>query len=274
MTTGSAAAPTNDPRVAAALARNDAYLHDFVEAHNLCPWARYCRETGHLHRRVVLVAGGLQATPAWSAAVAAADAAVLEAESAPPASLEVGLLIFPALDEALSTGAAAAERWTAFCGAVRAATEARHGKREPPFFCVPFHPDFPEDLATPARAVRFMRRSPDPTLQLVRRSLLREIRGRTPDTLVVDPTKLSDAELQALQVPESVSDRIARVDLETVKSLGVEEARLILDAARRLGRGTSIELVVPVDSGPVGPVDLAASGGEPSEGPVPLGHLQ
>ncbi len=236
MTTASEAAPTADPRTTAALARNDAYLHDFVEALNLCPWARYCRETGHLHRQVVLTAGGVQGTVAWDEAVRAAEAAVLAAESVPAASLEVGLLIFPALDEALATGAAAAERWTAFCGAVRAATEARHGKREPPFFCVPFHPDFPEDLATPARAVRFMRKSPDPTLQLVRRALLREIRGRTPDTLVVDPAKLTDEELQKLQVPESVSDRIARVDLETVKSFGVEEARLILAGTRGLLR--------------------------------------
>ena len=236
MTTGPAAAPTVDPRATAALARNDAYLHNFVEGHNLCPWARHCREGGRLHRQVVLVTGGLQSTPAWDAAVAAADAAVLAAERVRAPDLEVGLLIFPALVEGLSAGRAAAERWTAFCGAVRAATEARHAATEPPFFCVPFHPDFPEDLATPARAVRFMRKSPDPTLQLVRRALLREIRGRTPDTLVVDPTKLSDEELQRLHVPESISDRIARVGLETIKGLGVEEARIILEGARRMGR--------------------------------------
>jgi hypothetical protein len=236
MKTPSQATAGADPRVAAALARNDAYLHDFVEAHGICPWAKHCRETGRLLRQVLLAPGGLPGTPAWDEAVALADAAVLRAEQVPEQELEVGLVIFAAACDSLGVGSAAAERWGSFCSAVRAATERRHGEAEPPFFCVPFHPDFPEDLATPARAVRFMRRSPDPTLQLVRRKLLREIRGRTTDTLVVDPSRLSFEELQALAPPESISDRIARSDLETVKALGVEEARLILERARKLGR--------------------------------------
>ena len=81
--------------------------------------------------------------------------------------------------------------------------------------------------------MRFLRRSPDPTLQLVRRSLLREVRGRSPDTLVVDPAKLTDAELARLEVPESVSDRIARGGLETLRREGAEKARAMLDELRR-----------------------------------------
>ena len=231
MTTGGASAA--DPRVATALLRNDRYLREFVEAWNLCPWARFCREGGKLHRRVLLAAGGAPGSPEFLSAAHEVDAAIAAVEALPPDSVEVGLLILPALAPALALGPEGSLRFEQLCTAVRAATDARHAQREPPFFCVPFHPDFPEDLATPARAVRFLRRSPDPTLQLVRRSLLREVRGRSPDTLVVDPAKLTDAELARLEVPESVSDRIARGGLETLRREGAEKARAMLDELRR-----------------------------------------
>ena len=38
---------------AGALARNDRYLREFVEALELCPFARKCRESGRLARRVL-----------------------------------------------------------------------------------------------------------------------------------------------------------------------------------------------------------------------------
>ena len=219
--------------MAAALARSDRYLREFVEAWNLCPWARFCREAGKLHRKVLLVQGGEPGSAAFQAAALEVDAAIAAVEALPQGTVEVGLLILPALEPSLTLGTEGALRFERLCNAVRAATDARHTQREPPFFCVPFHPDFPEDLATPARAVRFIRRSPDPTLQLVRRSLLREVRGRTPDTLVVDPSKLTNEQLAALEVPESVSDRIARTDLETLKHEGVERARALLEGFRR-----------------------------------------
>jgi hypothetical protein len=220
-----------DPRVAAALARSDRYLVEFVEQLALCPWARSCREGGRLQRRVLLVPGGAPGSAELHAAVLAADAAVAAVEALPPDSVEVALLIFPALVPALAGGAEAPLAFERFCNAVRAATLARL-QREPPFFCVPFHPDFPEDLATPARAVRFIRRSPDPTLQLVRASVLHAVRGPASDKLVVDPARLTAAQLASLQPPESVSDRIARVDLEALRTAGVEGLRALLGRIR------------------------------------------
>jgi hypothetical protein len=43
-----------------------------------------------------------------------------------------------------------------------------------------FHPDAPLDLATPARLVPFLRRSPDPMLQLVPLVLLDSVRAPPP----------------------------------------------------------------------------------------------
>src|SRR5438067_12097453 len=49
------AAPIGAENLArAALARNDRYLREFVEALNLCPFAKRCREEGRLVRRVIL----------------------------------------------------------------------------------------------------------------------------------------------------------------------------------------------------------------------------
>ena len=64
-----------DRRVAAALARNDRYVREFVEALNLCPYAKRTRETGKLKREVLLDAGGAPDTPGFAAAVASLDAA-------------------------------------------------------------------------------------------------------------------------------------------------------------------------------------------------------
>ena len=36
-----------------ALARNDRYLREFVEALRMCPYAQACRESGKLQRRVL-----------------------------------------------------------------------------------------------------------------------------------------------------------------------------------------------------------------------------
>ena len=47
-----------DPRVADALERNDRYVREFVEAFNLCPYAKRTREAGRLQRIVLLEDAG------------------------------------------------------------------------------------------------------------------------------------------------------------------------------------------------------------------------
>lgn len=201
--------PEDAELIAAALARNDRYLREIVEALELCPFARRCRESGGLARRVLLQAS---ADPEPLRAH-------LEELSGPAfAHVEVALLLFPRMIVTPS-------------GLERFAADVRRVAEEvatpPVFYLVAFHPDGPEDTSTPHRLVPFLRRSPDPTLQLVRASLLDRVRGPDcEDTIYVDPATFDPAALGAPR--KSVSTRIAEANWETVRRVGVEAMRRLL----------------------------------------------
>ena len=202
-------------RSAAALERNELYVREFVESLGLCPYARRCRDAGRLQRTVLLEKGGEPLSTGFDRAVSAVDAAVARFEAMPADSIEVALIILPALVPALAQGREGARAFERLVAMVRERAQARHGTAATPFYCVVFHPDFAEDFASEHRAVRFIRRSPDPTVQLVRASVLNAVRG-------VDPR----------QQPESVSDRIARANLTRLKEHGIERLRDLLAAIR------------------------------------------
>jgi hypothetical protein len=199
----------------AALARNDRYLREFVEALHLCPFAKRCREDGKLHRRVLLPQDD-------------ALAAVQEIEALPPESVEVALLIFP---ETRTGSEAAAREFEAFGAQIRETMFAAHFSG-PPFYLVAFHPDLPRDLGDAHRAVPFIRRSPDPTLQLVRASVLQAVRGDNDGERYVDPSTLTLEQLLALTIPISTSDRIAEANLESVTSAGPDRLESLLASLR------------------------------------------
>src|SRR6267378_1658968 len=158
---------------AAALARNDRYLREFVEALELCPFARKCRESGRLARRVLRGERPAEATAA----------AVRELELTSEEQVEVALLIYPEFAGDLRA-------FEEFCREVRAALRL--------FYCVAFHPGLPIDLSDENRAVSFLRRSPDPTLQLVRITTLDRVRsGRPSGSTYLDPSRLSPDDLRS-----------------------------------------------------------------------------
>lgn len=241
-------ADTDDTRIAAALERNDRYVREFVEAYNLCPYAKRCRETGKLHRTVLLDQGGAPGTAGFAAAVDSLSAAIARFERMPPESIEVGLVLLPALVPALAEGVAGARAFEQLVGAARARIQARPDAGAPDgdtmqggtlFYCVPFHPHFAEDLGDAHRAVRFIRRSPDPTLQLVNASVLRAARGAGPGgERHVDITGLSAAELMVITAPVSLSDGIARANWRTVIEAGPDRLRALLAAFREKGPGS------------------------------------
>ena len=178
---------------ATALARSDRYLREFVEALDLCPFARRCRESGRLARQVLRGERPAEATAA----------AVRELERTSEEQVEVALLIYPEFAGDLS-------RFEEFRDEVRRSVRL--------FYCVAFHPALPMDLSDANRAVAFLRRSPDPTLQLVRIATLDRIRsGRPAGSVYLDPTKLSADELRSLQPALSVSEQIARANLRTLQ---------------------------------------------------------
>jgi len=129
------------------------YLVEVVERHELCPWARGARERGEL---AIGVLWGAPAVDAWVAEAARLLAA--------PAA-RVAMVVAPEL---------AIER--AALGGIRDAVAARI----PSAGVAEFHPDAALDLATAARLVPFLRRSPDPLLQLVPLALIDAVRAAAP----------------------------------------------------------------------------------------------
>ena len=200
-----------------ALARNDRYLHEFVEALRLCPYARPCRESGKLHRRVL-----------WSRDDALP--AIREIEALPEQDVEVALLIFPSEP---ASGEPSARDFAAFCGGLRERMFGAHGG-DAPFYCVAFHPDLPRDLLDANRAVHFIRRSPDATLQLVRASVLRAVRGESGGgSRYVDTSKLSLEEAMALASPLNLAERIAQANFASLQREGADRLEALLSSFRR-----------------------------------------
>ncbi|HEX4418330.1 MAG TPA: hypothetical protein VH165_10550 [Kofleriaceae bacterium] len=136
------------------------YLVEVVERHELCPWARGARERGELAIGIVWgtpgVPGGSDPLDAW----------LVEAERtlAMP-SVAVAMVVAPELAISRTELGALRDRLAA---------------RLPAAGIAEFHPEAALDLATPARLVPFLRRSPDPMLQLVPLALLDAVRAAPP----------------------------------------------------------------------------------------------
>jgi hypothetical protein len=210
------------PRAAsarAALERNDRYIREFVEALHLCPYAKRCREGGKLLRRVL-----------FTQELEEVLAEVRSIEALPPDSVEVALLIFP---DAPATGLESARDFDELAANLRnRILDANEGNAA--FYCVAFHPDLPRDLLDAHRAVQFIRRSPDPTIQLVRASVLKAVRGSDDGgTRIVDTSKLTLEELMAISSPLSLADRIAEANLTALEREGPDRVGAQLAAFRR-----------------------------------------
>lgn len=138
------------PRRAEVIRVFERYLTEVVERYDFCPWARLSREGGELAVEVV-----------WGTPTVATWVAACQELLARPAT-RVAMVIAPELE---------------------IGPNALHGLRAEVAACVPtagvadFHPDATIDLTTPARLVPFIRRSPDPLLQLVPFALLDQVRA-------------------------------------------------------------------------------------------------
>ena len=140
-------------RTAEVLRILDRYLIEVVERYELCPWARAARLGGEVAAAVVW---GAPADDAW---VAAAGALLARP------GVRVAMVVAPEL---------------AIAPAGLRAVRDRVAARLPHAGVADFHPDAALDLATPARLVPFLRRAPDPLLQLVPLALLDGVRAAPP----------------------------------------------------------------------------------------------
>jgi hypothetical protein len=190
------------------------YRVEIVEKCGLCPWAERARVDDRVGERVLLQTDGASIDPSVDAiADLAADPRVL-----------VAFLIYPRLPLSRSG-------FEAFTGRVRVADAARHALGEIPFVMAAFHPEAEPDLAGAERLIPFLRRSPDPTLQLLRTTEVERVRSGSPQG-----TQFYDASLHEgsfTESPPPLRERIARANLATAQRMGIDELTRRLDAIRR-----------------------------------------
>lgn len=207
---------TDQERIREALRVNQRYMIEIVERYNLCPWAERARREGRVERRVLL-----DRTPNVDAALASVG------EIAGVANAQIGLLIFARLDiDSLG--------FEHFVSRVRDADAERHGLGQIPFAMAAFHPDARVDVTDPERLVPFLRRTPDPTIQLVRLSVLERVRGRSPQGTSFVDVRSIEAQAEFLASDEiDLRDRIANANLETVLAVGTEIVKRAFDDIRQ-----------------------------------------
>ncbi|MGC4086474.1 MAG: DUF1415 family protein [Polyangiaceae bacterium] len=192
-----------DERTREVLRIYERYAREVVERFDFCPWAARARRTAEA-RPIVIFQDNLSD---FSASLAAIDTLVSEPR------VSVGLLIYP-----LVTGGRL--DFEHFVRRLRQADSERHQPGQVPFAMAAFHPHAAPDLSDPDRLVPFVRRSPDPTIQLVRREALESVRGDvTSGTALVEVWMLSPEGLAAPE-KEGVRERIAQNNLETVVEHG------------------------------------------------------
>lgn len=193
------------------------YQTEFVEALNLCPWARRASSEGQVDVQVALQQQ-LDMAP------------VLTAISALTADhrTEIGLLLFPRLDVTREQF----ERWVS---QIVTADGLRMDLRSPAFALAAFHPQAKADTSQAERLVPFVRRTPDPTIQLVRISALERVRkGDIGGTHYFDLNAF-DMSVPATMIAllggsqESLRERISNVNLKALERFGMQRASDLLD---------------------------------------------
>jgi hypothetical protein len=162
---------------------------EVVEGFDVCPYARGARGDGTAVREVMLQR---DADPAPTLAL-------IDRLEADRRNLDVVQVIYPLLD-------VTPRQFEHFNAAIRQADAARR-KQRAVFVHATFHPDYGLDTRSPDALVSFLRRSPDPMIQLVRYSTIEDVRGPSPRKLVVDLASFDLRDLDKLKV-RNVSQRI------------------------------------------------------------------
>ena len=179
-----------------ALRLHERYLVEFVERFGLCPWARAAREGGRTRRHVVTT---VSCEPS--------DLQPLLARWRADPQVEVAFVIRPLWNE----GRTAFEGWAESVAALL----------DNDFVVAPFYP------GAQRGSVRFLRQTPDPTVQLVRTRRLAALRAKEPSHYA-DIFELPVRELfpgSTTKRPESVYETNERV----IAREGRAEMQSILD---------------------------------------------
>ena len=200
-----------DPREAVVRRVLDRYLVEIVEAYELCPWARAARAGGELAVAVVWQ------QPALDEWVAAAERLLAAPRT------RVAMIVAP--------------EWSGSPAELRALRD-RVAARVATAGVADFFPEAAFDLATPARLVPFLRRSPDPLLQLVPLALLDGVRAAPPPPDLAAQARMLGGAGAAPHV--AVADRIAAANHARVaadpEAIAARFAAIAEDRARSYAR--------------------------------------
>jgi len=189
---------------------------EVVEGFTLCPWAAAARRDGHVVEAVILAEN--QADPRQSLTLLDSLKDRLETD--------IALFIYPDL---------ALDRlgFESFVRTVREQDAARHEVGTIPFAMAAFHPDAHPDPSEPERLIPFLRRTPDPTIQVVRRTALDRVRGSSQEgTSFFDLSNLGALPLPQKE-PVSLRQRIAQANLDTALEVGVDTLEALFEDIRR-----------------------------------------
>lgn len=192
---------------------NARYLSEVVERFDLCPWARSVRNTSKFRRDLHL--GEHDDEELAQAAAQSVEDIALATE------VEIALLIFPKLE--LTAGS-----FRAFVSRLEVSHAKQHPRHDIPLAMASFHPEAAADLSSPARLVPFIRRSPDPTIQLVRRDAMAKVRQGEGGGSMFAESLEAFLPLMGSAPKLSVSDGIAKTNLERVQREGVDSIEAIL----------------------------------------------
>lgn len=179
------------------------YAVEIVEGLSFCPYAERARTEGRTEE--IVIVGELPTDEAVGERIE---------EVAEDEQIEIGLVVFPRL----TLSRPMFGRWVEI---LRKQHAARRGSAV--LALEGFHPDAEADLSNAERLTPFVRRTPDPTIQLTRLRALERVRRGTPTgTAYVDPSAL-DLDVLSKEVEKRpLHERIADLNLETVRDLGVE----------------------------------------------------
>jgi hypothetical protein len=185
-----------------ALRLQERYQRDVIEHFSICPWAKAARLEDRIRAHVVVQA---RCDAEELRPVVYAWAADTEAE--------VAFIIAPRFD----AGANAFEKWTTEVGALRPDV----------FLSASFHPDPLEPIGT----IHFLRQTPNPTVQLVRRARLEEIRAQDPPHYA-DIFELDLRDLQTSKAPKTVAASVLARNEQLVRRDGRAALQKIIDQLR------------------------------------------
>jgi hypothetical protein len=185
-----------------ALRLQERFQREVIERFSICPWAKAARLEDRIRAHVVV-----------NAPCEPSELRPIVDEWASDTAAEVAFIIAPLFD----AGAESFEKWTAAVGALRADV----------FLSASFHPDPLEPTGT----IHFLRQSPNPTVQLVRRARLEEIRAQDPPHY----TDIFDLDLRALQTskaPRTVAASVLAHNEQLLRREGRRALQKIMDRLR------------------------------------------